>query len=93
MGAEPLQETRQTEKNVSQPNPLRVDPVTGLPLPDPYPDYVRCPHCGEEEVEVWCYQSQVQCHNCGQWIEHTPPPGCGTYPFCKRGKQDGATEG
>ena len=41
------------------PNPLRIDPSTGLPLPDPFPDYVRCPHCGEAEVEVWCYRAHA----------------------------------
>ncbi|MEK7440386.1 MAG: hypothetical protein AABZ78_06300 [Chloroflexota bacterium] len=63
----------------------RTDPHTGLPLPDPYLDYITCPHCGEPEVEVFCYQTEVVCHNCGKKIAHTPPPMCGTYPFCKRG--------
>ena len=44
-----------------------------LPLPDPYPEYVECPYCGEPEVEVWCYQLRAQCHVCGGWIEHAPP--------------------
>ena len=50
----------------------------GLPLPDPFPEYVACPHCGEPEVEVWCYQLRAQCHACGGWIDHAPPPcfGC-----------------
>lgn len=69
------------------PNPLRIDPVTQLPLPDPFPEYVRCPHCGEAEVEVYCYQAEAVCHNCGQPIAHARPPGCGTYPYCKRGEQ------
>jgi hypothetical protein len=67
-------------------DPRRIDPASGLPLSDPFPEYVRCPHCGEEEVEVFCYQTGVRCHNCGGLIAHTPPPGCGTYPFCKRGQ-------
>lgn len=76
----------------SQSQAPRIDPVTGLPLPDPFPEYVQCPHCGEVEVEVWCNQTQAHCHNCGRDFEHRPPPGCGTYPFCKRGTQgvDGA---
>jgi hypothetical protein len=52
------------------------DPATlgrgELPLPDPYPDYVACPACGEPEVEVWCYEAGIQCHACGAWITHTP---------------------
>jgi hypothetical protein len=67
------------------PNPLRIDPATGLPLPDPFPEYVVCPHCGEAEVEAWCYQEEVVCHNCGRTLAHVRPPGCGTFPFCKRG--------
>jgi hypothetical protein len=71
------------------------DPQTGLPLPDPYPEYVTCPHCGEQEVEVFCYQTEVACHNCGKMIRHTPPATCGIYPFCKRGTPEDkkSTEG
>jgi hypothetical protein len=54
-----------------------------LPLPDPYPEYIACPHCGEPEVEVWCYQAEVQCHQCGQWIKHEQPPCVGSSPICK----------
>ena len=68
------------------PSPLRIDPETGLPLPDPFPEYLHCPHCGEPEVEVFCYQVEVLCHNCGRPIAHARPPGCGTYPYCKRGE-------
>jgi hypothetical protein len=73
---------------------LRTDPATGLPLPDPYPEYVSCPHCGEAEVEVYCYQLSVTCHNCGGTIAHIPPPLCGTYPYCKRAEppEDGGQE-
>ncbi|HEY4687957.1 MAG TPA: hypothetical protein VIK33_01505 [Anaerolineae bacterium] len=46
---------------------------SGLPLPDPFPEYVACPHCGEAEVEVWCYQAGVHCHTCGGWIDHARP--------------------
>ena len=63
----------------------RTDPHTGLPLPDPYLDYIACSHCGEPEVEVLCYQTEVICHNCGKTINHIPPATCGVYPFCKRG--------
>lgn len=66
-------------------NPLRIDPVTGLPLPDPFPEYIECPICGQVEVEVFCYQTEVSCHNCGAVISHPMSPGCGTYPFCVRG--------
>lgn len=76
-----------TETQQPQPNALRVDPVTGLPLPDPFPEYVQCPHCGEKEVEVFCYQTTATCHNCGKEFPHTPPPKCGTFPFCKRGEE------
>lgn len=43
-----------------------------LPLPDPYPEYVACPSCGEPEVEVWCYEDGTRCHQCGTWIPHVP---------------------
>ena len=46
-----------------------------LPLPDPYPEYLACPHCGEPEVEVFCYQAGASCHTCGGWVEH-PRPSC-----------------
>jgi transcription elongation factor Elf1 len=42
----------------------------------PYPDYVTCPHCGEPEVEVWCYEKTARCHNCGRTFEHPVPPEC-----------------
>ncbi len=61
----------------------RVDARTGLPLPDPFPEYIRCPHCGEPEVEVWCYQVRVRCHNCGGWCEHTPMACRGSTPACR----------
>ncbi|MBM4423661.1 MAG: hypothetical protein FJ030_09750 [Chloroflexi bacterium] len=69
----------------TQPVPQeRVDPVTGLSLPDPFPEYVPCPHCGEPEVEVYCYEKIARCRNCGKQFPHTSPPDCGLYPFCKR---------
>ncbi len=64
--------------------PLRIDSQTGLPLPDPFPEYLTCPHCGEPEVEVFCYQPMAHCHACGCEFEHPRPPGCGTFAFCKR---------
>lgn len=66
-------------------NPLRIDPETGLPLPDPFPEYVTCPLCGEAEVEVYCYQPVAHCHACGREFDHARPSGCGTFPYCKRG--------
>lgn len=54
-----------------------------LPLPDPYPEYLTCPHCGEPEVEVWCYQREAICHQCGGRIPHTPPPCLGCSPLCR----------
>ncbi|MCC7362133.1 MAG: hypothetical protein IT317_21795 [Anaerolineales bacterium] len=74
------------ETSPAPPNPQRIDPLTKLPLPDPFPEYVRCPHCGVPEVEVYCYQAEAACHNCGRAFAHARPPGCGTYPFCKRGQ-------
>jgi hypothetical protein len=65
-------------------NPLRIDPATGLALPDPFPEYLTCPACGQAEVEVFCYQTEGRCHNCGALIAHPPPPGCGTSPYCRR---------
>ncbi len=53
------------------------DPETGLPLPLPYPEYLTCPYCGEPEVEAWCFEQFVVCHNCGSYIPHIPTLGCG----------------
>jgi len=66
---------------------VRIDPLTGLELPDPFSDYVTCPHCGEPEVEVWCYAEGGTCHNCGQWVHYPKPPFCGVAPYCKRSGQ------
>ena len=55
---------------------FRLDPDSGLPLPNPYPEYLPCPLCGEPEVEVWCYQVRVMCHNCGGWFDHIPADNC-----------------
>lgn len=64
-----------------------------LPLPDPFPEYMACPHCGEPEVEVWCYQAEVQCHQCGQWIQHTQAPCVGSSPICQGMKRITDKEG
>ena len=47
----------------------------------PFPDYVACPHCGEPEVEVWCYTTIATCHACGQTFKHALPVEC--RPVCK----------
>jgi hypothetical protein len=44
--------------------------------PHPFPDYVPCPHCGELEVEVWCYDGAARCHACGQTFQHLLPQVC-----------------
>jgi hypothetical protein len=62
------------------PGPSQTPP--GLPLPDPYPEYLVCPHCGEPEVEVWCYQESGPCHNCGKMVEKARPSCFGTSPLC-----------
>jgi len=51
-------------------------------LPDPFPDYLACPHCQEAEVEVWCYQAGGTCHNCGGWVTCDKPAYCGSLPTC-----------
>jgi hypothetical protein len=51
-------------------------PGEELPLPDPYPDYLPCPYCGEMDIEVWCFESLAHCHQCGEWFEHKPDPDC-----------------
>jgi len=48
-------------------------------LQRPFPDYVTCPHCGEPEVEVWCYDSMAHCHACGQTFTHMLPIVCGDH--------------
>lgn len=54
-----------------------------LPLTDPFPEYLVCPQCGEQEVEVWCYQTEVTCHQCGHVFPHTPPPCYGQREICR----------
>jgi hypothetical protein len=63
--------------------PFASQPQRDLPLPDPYPEYVTCPACGEPEVETWCYDSSVRCHQCGQLIPHRRAPCFGSSPFCR----------
>lgn len=46
-------------------------------LQRPFPDYVTCPHCGEPEVEVWCYDATAHCHACQQAFSHALPVECG----------------
>jgi hypothetical protein len=58
-------------------------PEPDLPLPDPFPEYVTCTHCGEPEVEVWCYQARVQCHACGGWMDHPLPHCFGMSAVCR----------
>ncbi len=79
-----MTDTERSDRPIPEPNPSRIDPATGLALPDPYPEYVTCPHCGEPEVEVFCYETRCRCHHCGQWFDHTPPSTCGQWPHCKR---------
>ncbi|GAB4580562.1 MAG: hypothetical protein Fur0022_33040 [Anaerolineales bacterium] len=64
---------------IPPPDPQREKPISEretLQLPTPYPEYIPCPHCGEPEVEIWCYEKGRHCHACGGWIEHEVPPNC-----------------
>ena len=71
------------QQATSDPKPLRAGwGENGLPLPDPFPEYVACPHCGEPEVEVWCYQVRARCHACGAWIDHATAPCVGCEETC-----------
>ncbi|OGO35113.1 MAG: hypothetical protein A2W35_11535 [Chloroflexi bacterium RBG_16_57_11] len=75
--AEPGQTLARDEMDASDAAP------EDLPLPDPFPDYLACPHCGEPEVEVWCYQTRAQCHRCGGWFDHAPHDHCKIGPACQ----------
>jgi len=75
-----------------EPDMFPLDPTSDLPLPDPYPDYVPCPHCGEPEVEVWCYQARVQCHQCEKWFDHLPSETCRVKPYCQEGNSEDKEE-
>jgi hypothetical protein len=71
--------------SISQPVEVHLfDPESGLPLTDPFPEYLTCPHCGEPEVETWCFQEQVRCHHCGEWFRHCPPQDCQKLPGCQK---------
>ncbi len=68
------------------PEPVPEEPTpqpADMPLPDPFPEYLTCPHCGEPEIEVWCYQTQVTCHHCGKQFSHTPPLCLGNSSICQ----------
>ncbi len=58
-------------KDADRPNAEPAD--GGLPLPDPYPDYVVCQNCGELEVEIWSYETETRCHSCGSVVRRQPP--------------------
>lgn len=75
--------TSSVAPSANEPAAPRVDARTGLPLPDPFPEYIPCPHCGEPEVEAWCYQSRVRCHKCGGWVPHTAEACRGSSPICR----------
>ncbi len=47
-----------------------------IDMAQPFPDYVSCPHCGEPEVEVWCYELTVTCHACRHTFSHSLPKEC-----------------
>jgi hypothetical protein len=55
---------------------------SGLPLPSQFPEYLTCPNCGEPEVEVWCYEKEAVCYNCGCVFPH-PLPRCFGSKNCK----------
>jgi hypothetical protein len=61
------------------PMPLQQEP-SARPLPDPFPDYVTCPVCGEPDIEIWCYEETVRCPTCGAEISHGPFPCWTTCP-------------
>jgi hypothetical protein len=85
MDAEPAEYRAENHSTPGQPVELRLfDPESGLPLTDPFPEYLTCPHCGEAEVEAWCFQEQVRCHQCNAWFAHCPPRDCQNLPGCQR---------
>ena len=65
-----------------EPDSLTDADLRDLPLPDPYPEYLACPYCGEPEVEIYCYLAGAHCHACGGWVEHTRPPCFGSEHCC-----------
>jgi rubredoxin len=50
--------------------------MPAIDFTQPFPDYVTCPHCGEPEVEVWCYELAATCHACGYTFDHSIPTEC-----------------
>jgi hypothetical protein len=63
-------------------DPGELPGLLGHAFPDPFPEYIPCPRCGEPEIEVWCYQPGATCHNCGRWVDH-PRPTCYGKPGCQ----------
>jgi hypothetical protein len=59
-----------TQRGTGRPSP--DDGRLELPLPDPYPEYLACPACGEPEVEVWSNEGGARCHACGAWVDRRP---------------------
>jgi hypothetical protein len=31
---------------------------------EPKPEYIKCPYCGEPEVEIWSDEAETKCHVC-----------------------------
>lgn len=42
---------------------------------EPRPEYVRCPHCGEE-CEIWTDEYRARCPRCNTWTYRTQGATC-----------------
>lgn len=80
-----MQETA-PEPGLSSDPPASDEERLALPLPHPFPEYLTCPHCGEPEVEIWCYQKAVQCYNCSGWVENKTQRDCQSGRICPPGQ-------
>ena len=53
-------------------------------LREAVPEYVDCPHCGEE-MEIWSDEARARCHNCLAWVNREQGASC--IEWCAHAKE------
>jgi len=51
---------------------------------DPTPDYMDCPHCGQE-MEIWSDEPIGRCDHCGLWV--TRERGASCIDWCSHARE------
>ena len=55
-----------------------------ITLKEARPEYVNCPHCGEE-LEIWSDEIRVRCPHCSAWV--TQERGASCIEWCAWAKE------